>query len=749
MGVSRRHAPGVEMAGRARHWIQRGAAHATLTIGIALLMLVGALGVVGSSQAAALTLNTWSTVGSLHQARFGATATTLQNGDVLIAGGSSGSASSPVATASAELYSPATSAFATTGSMGTARFDAVAARLTNGDVLVAGGATGSGSSASATLSVEIYDASTGQFSAAQNLPTAIFGASAITLPTGEVLVVGGDTGTIGLPLPSSAAELYSQATNTWTSLPPLSQARAFASAIQLSDGDVLITGGLGSSGALSSSEVFQTDTSSWSSADAMPFASYEASSAVLPSGDVLYAGGTSSAGSAIANVATYSPSTNTWTATGSLLSARSDASAVALPDGNVLVAGGIGSAGSAIATAEIYDASTGKWTATAPLMTARADATATLISGGVVLIASGYDVGGSPLASVENYFAGIPPAFTSPSIVNFSMGNAQSFAIQTSGTPTPVVSEFGALPGGLSFGAGSANGSATISGQATGPAGSFTVKLEASNGVGTASERLTITIGESASPGYLVADASGSVFAYGLARNFSSLSVNPNARPVVAIASDAGTLGYYLVTKLGNVYNFGGARFYGSEAHSNLAAPVTAFATMPDGKGYWLALANGTVYSFGDASSYSSLSLNVRTNSLVAITPSVDGKGYWIVTARGNAYGYGDAHWYGSLARFGLSAPVTSFARTPDSRGYWIGLKNGAVFHFGDATAFSRTYLNTKVRPLVAILPTLDGEGLYLITAAGNVYGRGDALWRGSPVHVAHVGSFVSAAIPD
>jgi WD40 repeat protein len=78
-------------------------------------------------------------------------ATLLQSGQVLVAGGG---------TSAAQLYNPATNAWKATGSMSTARQDAVAALLPDGDVLVTGGATpaGGGSLASA----ELYDPATGK-----------------------------------------------------------------------------------------------------------------------------------------------------------------------------------------------------------------------------------------------------------------------------------------------------------------------------------------------------------------------------------------------------------------------------------------------------------------------------------------------------------------------------------------------------------------------------------------------------------
>jgi len=81
----------------------------------------------------------------------------LNNGTVLIAGGyyntsgSGGGFSSSVYLNTAELYDPAAGTFSLTGSLNTARYSATATLLNNGNVLVAGGANSRGVVASAEL----------------------------------------------------------------------------------------------------------------------------------------------------------------------------------------------------------------------------------------------------------------------------------------------------------------------------------------------------------------------------------------------------------------------------------------------------------------------------------------------------------------------------------------------------------------------------------------------------------------------
>jgi hypothetical protein len=109
----------------------------------------------GSSELFDPVTGIFSGSGNLNNARFFHTATTLPNGQILIAGGSDVSdvteSGGPIA--SAELYDPATGAFTLTGSMEIARYEHIAALLNNGSVMVAGGYDASGNP---LASAELY-----------------------------------------------------------------------------------------------------------------------------------------------------------------------------------------------------------------------------------------------------------------------------------------------------------------------------------------------------------------------------------------------------------------------------------------------------------------------------------------------------------------------------------------------------------------------------------------------------------------
>jgi hypothetical protein len=163
-----------------------------------------------------LTPGTWTYTGTLNVPRSGHTATLLNTGKVLIAGGVNSATFAP--TNSAEIYDPTTGSFTNTGSMLTARNGFTATLLNDGRVLVVGGVSSSGTLASA----EIYNPATGRFSSTGNMRVVRHSHGAALLPSGEVLIAGGNNAT---GIPYSTAELYNPATGAFLYTGSMNKAR--------------------------------------------------------------------------------------------------------------------------------------------------------------------------------------------------------------------------------------------------------------------------------------------------------------------------------------------------------------------------------------------------------------------------------------------------------------------------------------------------------------------------------------------
>src|SRR5581483_5865562 len=178
----------------------------------------------------------FTATGPLFYARFGHTATLLPNGKVLIVGGTSpNSDGTTYAQAVAELYDPSSGSFTQTGSLNTPRSGHTATLLQNGQVLIAGGGYATS---------ELYDPSTGVFTNSGSLNTVRGDNTATLLNDGTVLIAGGDGFVNSQDTVFATAELYNPASGTFTYTGNLNTPRAFHTATLLGNGKVLIATGV-------------------------------------------------------------------------------------------------------------------------------------------------------------------------------------------------------------------------------------------------------------------------------------------------------------------------------------------------------------------------------------------------------------------------------------------------------------------------------------------------------------------------
>ena len=116
--------------------------------------------------------------------RAGASATALQDGRVLIAGGG---VEDRVGLRTAELFDPRTNKFVSTGSMHDGRIEHTATLLKDGAVLVTGGMA----DGHVVATAERFDPKTGEFTNVNAMHQARYKHTAQLLADGRVLVAGG------------------------------------------------------------------------------------------------------------------------------------------------------------------------------------------------------------------------------------------------------------------------------------------------------------------------------------------------------------------------------------------------------------------------------------------------------------------------------------------------------------------------------------------------------------------------------
>jgi hypothetical protein len=179
----------------------------------------------------------------MNYARAGAQLTLLQNGEALIAAGSSISG----AQGSAELFSNGQWTLTAALYFCCYHNSDNAVLLTNGDVVIYGGNPPSYASEFFNPSTNVWQRTFGQ-----NYGNLRFGPLAL-LANGKVLLGGGvpNYGKV-----SSASMLYDPSTNYWTRTGSLNQFRSSHTLTRLLNGQVLAAGGVGLSGMLSSAELY-------------------------------------------------------------------------------------------------------------------------------------------------------------------------------------------------------------------------------------------------------------------------------------------------------------------------------------------------------------------------------------------------------------------------------------------------------------------------------------------------------------
>ena len=340
----------------------------------------------------------WESTGSLNVPRAYHTATLLSDGKVLVAGGAAPRAIFPYpGLASAELYDPATGNWTFTGHLNDARLLHTATLLLNGKVLVAGGWPDH-THRGVLSGAELYDPATGNWTRTigMNVPRTTH--TATLLFDGRVLVVGAPRGS------PNSAELYDPATENWSFTGSTTTPRfGYHTATLLPNGKVLVAAGYdGNNHICANAELYDPATGTWTATGSLATARQDHTATLLGNGKVLVAGGTNNG--TLASAELYDPATGNWTPTGSLNVARWRHTATSLCDGKVLVAGGAFRT-TPLAGAETYDPAMGTWTVTGSLNSARGLQTATLLPFGFVLVAGGSNNSGF-LVGAELYDPG-------------------------------------------------------------------------------------------------------------------------------------------------------------------------------------------------------------------------------------------------------------------------------------------------------------------------------------------------------
>ncbi len=372
---------------------------------------------------------------SMSTARALATGDLLNDGSVFVAGGGSGNLTSPVGTATTELWSPFTRSWTPGPALSQARAFHQSVVLNDGRVLLIGG---TGATGNVVSSCEIFDPVAGTITAAASMGVARAGSTATKLVNGKVLVTGGVTtftippGTTSIaPILATCqdtSEVYDPVLDTWTAVPGVMAGKRFAHAASLlQNGKVLIISGINGTTSIAGNDVptftqtnnlYNPTTNAYEAAAALPAgifgfggipgrAGHRATT--MNNGEVFVGGGIYSnlfVPTTSGLCARYNVAANSWTATNTLATGIALHGQVLLKNGKChLSGGGSGTLLAYTATNVCATRTQGSnaFTLTTALPLARGSHLAVLLRDGSILIAGGGDAAGVGLSSAELY----------------------------------------------------------------------------------------------------------------------------------------------------------------------------------------------------------------------------------------------------------------------------------------------------------------------------------------------------------
>jgi N-acetylneuraminic acid mutarotase len=236
---------------------------------------------------------TWVAAGRLNLPRTEGSLTLLQDGRVLAAGGGIEGAPGWAATASAEIFDPASGEWSIAAAMEVARANATVTLLADGEVLVAGGeSTFEASGGSVTATAEAYSPRLNSWRAAGSMTKPRYSAGSVLLPDGRVLVAGGWYSEKASDKSHNTTEIFNPATGLWTAAAPMTSPRAQHALVNLPDGRVLAVGGVDTSNKIFiGTEMYDPATGTWRPTQPLGLAVILPAVQVLLDGRVLVAGG--------------------------------------------------------------------------------------------------------------------------------------------------------------------------------------------------------------------------------------------------------------------------------------------------------------------------------------------------------------------------------------------------------------------------------------------------------------------------
>jgi Galactose oxidase, central domain len=294
---------------------------------------------------------------------------------------------------------PKTPTWDTFGELSHPRAYATAVALPDGEILVVGGLDRDDPNVTNAES-ELVNVKTG---AVTVLKQQLVGRlhQTMTRAPDRVVVAGGVVFEKTHWAPVNTVDVYLPAERSWMPASPLFESRSDHAAVSLLTGMVMVIGGNQGPRLLQSNEIYDAKNDRWFKASPLPGPRTAHSAFTLPDGRVLVAGGVGADGQGTTATYIYNPPADQWADGPPMTLARVQHAAVQLADGDILFIGGDGAASG---TSERYDAKLETFVLSGTLGEPRLAARAAQLPDGRVVVVGGMPVRNetfAPLRSAE------------------------------------------------------------------------------------------------------------------------------------------------------------------------------------------------------------------------------------------------------------------------------------------------------------------------------------------------------------
>jgi N-acetylneuraminic acid mutarotase len=243
----------------------------------------------------------------------------------------------------------------------TARYD-FSIETVGGQIYAIGGENRSGFLSSA----EAYDPKTDTWKTIQSMSVPRSNTQTIVLG-GKIYVFGGYTSGPNAPVCTGSAERYDPKTDTWKTLKPMEQGKAYHR-VTICNGRIYVIGGSEEGTILSSVESYDPKTGKWTPEAPLPAARMHFGVKTI-SGKIYVFGGSSPL-STLNSVEAYDPVKKQWTKKASMKTPRFSFQTETV-GGKIYAIGGIDDKGNLLSSVEEYDPLLNRWTEKSAMHTPR------------------------------------------------------------------------------------------------------------------------------------------------------------------------------------------------------------------------------------------------------------------------------------------------------------------------------------------------------------------------------------------